>query len=258
MLIDWFTVGAQIVNFLLLVWLLKRYLYRPILAAIDAREKELATRREAAAGEQTRATKEHEEWQSRHQLLESQQAGLLETARQAAAAERENLLKQAEAEAEQLRSVRLAAVTEQVAAYQEDLIDLTRREIAAAVRKIIRDLACSELEQAAMQVFLRRLHDDPTPAAADAGPGGSTSLMRLRTAVALPEPERLAVEKQIQAHFKTSAALVCETAADLGLGMELTFRNRKVAWTLDEYMTSFKAHLSELARQSPSRASPAP
>jgi hypothetical protein len=42
MLIDWFTVGAQIVNFLILVWLLKRFLYKPILDAIDAREKRIA------------------------------------------------------------------------------------------------------------------------------------------------------------------------------------------------------------------------
>ena len=34
MLIDWFTVAAQVVNFLILVWLLKRFLYQPILNAI--------------------------------------------------------------------------------------------------------------------------------------------------------------------------------------------------------------------------------
>ena len=39
MLIDWFTVGAQALNFLILVWLLRRFLYKPILNAIDAREK---------------------------------------------------------------------------------------------------------------------------------------------------------------------------------------------------------------------------
>ena len=42
MLIDWFTVGAQAVNFLILVWLMKRFLYKPILDAIDAREKKIA------------------------------------------------------------------------------------------------------------------------------------------------------------------------------------------------------------------------
>ena len=43
MLIDWFTVAAQAVNFLLLVWLLKRFLHKPVLAAIDEREKRIAT-----------------------------------------------------------------------------------------------------------------------------------------------------------------------------------------------------------------------
>ena len=42
MLIDWFTVGAQVLNFLILVWLLKHFLYKPILNAIDAREKRIA------------------------------------------------------------------------------------------------------------------------------------------------------------------------------------------------------------------------
>ncbi len=42
MLIDWFTVGAQALNFLILVWLMKRFLYKPILNAIDAREKKIA------------------------------------------------------------------------------------------------------------------------------------------------------------------------------------------------------------------------
>ena len=42
MLIDWFTVGAQALNFLLLVWLLKRFLYQPILDAISAREQRTA------------------------------------------------------------------------------------------------------------------------------------------------------------------------------------------------------------------------
>ena len=42
MLIDWFTVGAQALNFIILVWLLKRFLYKPMLSAIDAREKRIA------------------------------------------------------------------------------------------------------------------------------------------------------------------------------------------------------------------------
>jgi len=48
MSIDWVTVLAQLANFLLLIWLLRRFLYRPIIAGIDAREAEIARRMAAA------------------------------------------------------------------------------------------------------------------------------------------------------------------------------------------------------------------
>ena len=57
MLIDWFTVIAQVVNFLILVWLLKRFLYRPILDAIDAREKRIASELADADDEESRSQK---------------------------------------------------------------------------------------------------------------------------------------------------------------------------------------------------------
>ena len=57
MLIDWFTVGAQVLNFLILVWLLKRFLYKPILNAIDAREKRIAAELADAACEEGRGAK---------------------------------------------------------------------------------------------------------------------------------------------------------------------------------------------------------
>ena len=61
MLIDWFTVGAQVLNFLILVWLMKRFLYKPILHAIDAREKRIATELADADAKKAEARTEREE-----------------------------------------------------------------------------------------------------------------------------------------------------------------------------------------------------
>ena len=62
MLIDWFTVGAQALNFLILVWLMKRYLYQPIRNAIDAREKLIATELANADKKKAEAQKESDEF----------------------------------------------------------------------------------------------------------------------------------------------------------------------------------------------------
>ncbi len=66
MLIDWFTVGAQVLNFLILVWLLQHFLYKPILAAIDAREKRIADQFAGATAKQVDAQKEHDEFDAKN------------------------------------------------------------------------------------------------------------------------------------------------------------------------------------------------
>ena len=39
--LDWWTIGLQTVNFAILVWLLQRFLYKPVLRMIDARKAEI-------------------------------------------------------------------------------------------------------------------------------------------------------------------------------------------------------------------------
>ncbi|MGL6052044.1 MAG: hypothetical protein ACRC16_19025 [Aeromonas salmonicida] len=95
MLIDWFTVGAQVVNFLILAWLLKRFLYHPILDAIDAREKRIATELANAAQQQASATEERENFEQRNSELDRNKATLLKEATEAAHVERQRLLDEA-------------------------------------------------------------------------------------------------------------------------------------------------------------------
>ena len=69
MLIDWFTVAAQAVNFLILVWLLKRFLYKPILGAMDAREQRIASRLRQAETEKAEARKDGEKLRAARKSL---------------------------------------------------------------------------------------------------------------------------------------------------------------------------------------------
>lgn len=74
MLIDWFTVIAQIVNFLVLLLLLRRFLYRPILDAMQARERKVAERLESAAQERIRAEEERERYKALTEELRQRQS----------------------------------------------------------------------------------------------------------------------------------------------------------------------------------------
>ena len=80
MLIDWFTVGAQAINFLVLVWLLKRFLYRPVLAAIDAREKKVTAKLVDATAREAQAQLERDDLRRRNETFDHEREALLRKA----------------------------------------------------------------------------------------------------------------------------------------------------------------------------------
>ena len=95
MLIDWFTVGAQALNFLILVWLMKRFLYQPILNAIDTREQRIASELNDADKKKAEAQQERDEFQHKNEVFDQQRTTLFNQATDEAKAERQRLLDEA-------------------------------------------------------------------------------------------------------------------------------------------------------------------
>src|ERR1700689_4507849 len=110
MLIDWFTVGAQTLNFLILVWLFQRFLYKPILNAIDAREKRIAGELADAAAKKAEAEKERDEFQNKNKAFEEQRPPLLGKATEDAKADRERRMGGARKDDESLRATQATAL----------------------------------------------------------------------------------------------------------------------------------------------------
>src|SRR5580658_8782870 len=102
MLIDWFTVVAQALNFILLVWLLKRFLYKPILDAVDTREKRVASELADADAKKAESQKARSEYERKNEQFEQQRAALLSQATQDASVEGRRLLDEARAAADAL------------------------------------------------------------------------------------------------------------------------------------------------------------
>ena len=72
--------GPRSLNFLILVWLLKRFLYKPILDAMDAREARIAAELADLDASQAEARQEREEFRSRNEAFDRERAGLLSRA----------------------------------------------------------------------------------------------------------------------------------------------------------------------------------
>lgn len=240
MLIDWFTVLAQVINFLILVWLLKRFLYRPILDAIDAREKRIASALADAGAKKTEAEQERDAFQHKNEAFDQQRAMLLSQATDEAKAERLRLLDAARQESDSLRAKRQEALISEQQGLSEALTRRAREEVFAIARKTLADLAGETLEARMADVFLRRLRelDDAAMAGLKSAFAASSRPLLVRTAFALPPPQRVVIETALRETLGGEMQVQFETVPDLVSGIEIGSNGHKLAWSIADYLAS--------------------
>jgi F-type H+-transporting ATPase subunit b len=251
MLIDWFTVGAQALNFLILVWLMKHFLYKPILNAIDAREKLITTELADAAAKKAEAQKEHEEFQHKNEEFDQQRAALLSKATDEATDERHRLLDEARKATDALRAKRQEALRNDAHNLSQAISRWTQQEVFAITRKALTDLATTSLEERLGEVFTRRLREMDGKAKEGLGQALKTAsdAAIVRSAFDLPAEQRAAIQNALNETFSADIHLRFETAPDLVSGIELTTNGQKVAWSIADYLASMERGVGELLKE---------
>jgi F-type H+-transporting ATPase subunit b len=251
MLIDWFTVGAQALNFLILVWLMKRFLYKPILHAIDAREKRITTELADADAKKDEAQQERDEFQHKNEEFDRQRAVLLSQATDEAQAERERLLDEARQAAAVLSSKRQAALRNEQQNLHQALSRRTQQEVFAIARQTLTDLAGTSLEERLGEVFTRRLRELDGEAKTGLAEALQTTPepALVRSACDLPAEQRAAIQNAVNETFSADIHLRFQTAPDLIGGIELTTNGQKVAWSIADYLASLEEGVAELLKE---------
>jgi F-type H+-transporting ATPase subunit b len=248
MLIDWFTVGAQALNFLILVWLLKRFLYKPILNAVDAREKLIATELSDARAKMTEAQRERDEFRHKNEVFDQQRAALFSKAADEAKAERQRLLDDARNAADAVSAKRQEALRSDFDNLNQAIRRRTQEEVFAVARRVLTDLAGSSLEERIGNMFMRRLDtmDDAAKAALGRALKTASEPALVRSAFDLPPAQRAAIQNALNVTFSTEVRLRFETAPDLVGGIELTTNGQKLAWSIADYLTSLEDDVAQL------------
>ncbi len=248
MLIDWFTVGAQALNFLILVWMMKRFLYKPILDAIDAREKLVAGQLADAAAKKAEAQKDRDEFKKKNEEFDQQRAALLSKATDEAKAERQRLLDEAGKAADAVSAKRRETLTNEVNTLDQAITRRMQQEVFAITRKALTDLATTSLEERMGEVFTRRLRElDCKARECVAGALKSASEPALiRSTFDLPPEQRAAIQNALNETFSADVHLRFETAPDLIGGIELSANGQKVGWSIAGYLASMEKGVGEL------------
>lgn len=252
MLIDWFTVGAQVLNFLILVWLMKRFLYQPILDTIDAREKLIAAQLADADAKKAEATRERDEFHQKNNTFESERAAQLAQVTEEAQAERRRLLEAAQQAADDASAQRQRSLQTEAQNLNQELVRRTQDEVFAIARKTLGDLASAGLEERMSEVFTHRLRELSGTAKAElaAALSSTSDPVLVRSAFGLPVAERTAIQTALNETFALQVPVRFETAPELVSGIELTANGQKVAWSIAEYLGSLQEGIGEILQSS--------
>lgn len=267
MLIDWFTVGAQALNFIILVWLMRRFLYRPIVDAIDARERRIAAELADAAAKQAEARQERDAFRQKNEAFDAQRAARLKTIADEARIERQRLLDEARQAADALSAKRRKALEDEARSLDRAVGRWAQDEVFAIARRALSDLGGASLEARLVEVFVDRLRAiDATAKATLAGAlQAATDPAVVRSAFDLPAAQRTLIRAAIDETFGSGGDLRFETAPDLISGIEFAAGGQKLAWSISDYLTSLEGGVGELLAkqakpdpQSAAKPTPAP
>jgi F-type H+-transporting ATPase subunit b len=252
MSIDWITVAAQLANFLLLVWLLKRFLYRPILDGIDAREAEITDRMQVAVRAREDAKTAEANYHDRLAKLQSEQATVSEAARRDGEAARDTLLAEAHDRIERERAAWAAHLDAEARDFTTRLHRAGGHALLELTRKALTDLADDTLEARIAAHLARKISgmaEDLQHAAGEAAAGVVT------THAALPGDVKDQITTELSHRFP-GIVLRFDVDASHSPGLSLRLGGAHLAWTVESYIDDLGALMAEdLAAAADMRAS---
>lgn len=237
MSIDWITVAAQIANFLVLVWLLKRLLYRPILAGIDAREAEITIRMHEAEEIKVNAAATQADYHNRVCALRATETEMSESIRKVAEDQRNALLAEAHQRMEHEWADWVKFQVEEARKYTARMHRAGADALLSLTRKALADLANETLEDRMAQNLLLQLEpmaDDLKNAAGDA----------IEAVVSSRDPIPAPTQDMLVAELKTifpDVAVTFAADASQAPGLVLRIGGAQLAWTVDSYIDGLDA-----------------
>ena len=236
MQIDWFTFFAQIFNFLILIWLLKKFLFGPVMNVMKKREEKVSSRLEDAKNKLENADKKAEDYQSRIDQFEEQKDELMKDARQKAESRKKELIEQARAEVEKLSERWNESLRMEKESFLDELEKKAFHQSIEVVEKIITDLADSSLEKQALDTFLKKLGKMSTDDKKTLSKAAENDSLTIFTAFGLEEADKEKISDAIRDQVSDKTQCRYEADDSLGFGLEIRANGWKLGWSMKSYL----------------------
>lgn len=249
MLIDWFTVAAQIVNFLILVFLLHRFLYRPIVGHMTEREENIKQRLEEASKRQREAQDQIEEFQRKGDELEREAGKTIALAEKQADQHKAEILEKARKDVEEQRTKWLQALDKEKEAFARKFRKRGSREILDYVRRIIDDLADEPLNNCLARVLAAKIGHLEQEDRKRLRHAASADKIIVRSTFELAAPEKRRLTTMFHEICGKDADIAYQVDAESPLGIEARAGNIRLAWGIENYLEELQSRVMSLVEE---------
>jgi F-type H+-transporting ATPase subunit b len=247
MQINWFTVIAQVINFVVLVWLLKRFLYKPILNAIDEREKKIASRLDEAKTKKEEAEKEKEEFKHKNESFDLVKKESMNEALASAKEQKDLLIEAARKEASAMRLNQEMALAETLEKAKKNLTQKIQKQVFDVSRKTLTDMASVSLEEKVIELFISRiqeLNEEKQKEFKEALTSDKENVM-ITSVFDLTEQQEQAIKSSVDKLLGKKGTYEFKTSPDLISGIELSSNGYKLDWSISAYLDSLQNSFTE-------------
>jgi F-type H+-transporting ATPase subunit b len=246
MLIDWFTVGAQIFNFLLLLFLLKHFLYGPVTRAMDRREERIAGQFREAEEKLAAAEGKLAEMNRREKGFEAEQELKARAAAEEVEVRRRQLVKRAKEEAEEIRRAWKEGLRREKERFFAELRRRTGSEVMRISRQAVSDLADEEFQDRLAEVFVRRLESVEGAEKAHLASAAAGERAVVDSPVDFPRELRLRMEAALGRAAGAEVPVEYRTDPERPPEVVLNVGGVRFSWGVESYFDAMEEYLCEL------------
>ena len=253
MKINWFTLIAQVINFIILMWLLKRYLYKPILKAIDDRENKIIAQLNDADTKKTEAKKERDEFTEKNESFNRQKDALMQKVIEESNTEAEKLKEQARTEANALKAKLEKSLQEEQESNHLDITKKIQQEVMRIAKKTLTDLSSVRLEDQIVNTFIKRINQlkENEKEQLISTLNLDDNPILIQSAFELSIEQQADIKKAVLNLTGNRNAFQFKIIQELIAGIELSTNGYKLSWSISEYLKSLEKNITKVPENNP-------
>ncbi len=245
MQISWFEIIAQIINFFIILFILQKLLYKPVIAAMNERQVRIQKSQKEADEKMDRARELISEYKDKMAEVEDEKSSIINQARIEAKEKKESLLEDYKNEADRKRSSYLKEIQDEKSNFIDNLRKTMGESAVKIASHILEMISSSELEEEVFKSFIEEL-DHLEDNIEDKRTLEDERTTELYSARELSDSEKETIEKALKESLKNLETIEFNVDPGLVLGYELNLETYTVHTSIKNYLDTVEADILKM------------